>query len=97
MLSLGRGAHFQKMVVFIWPGPRATPGTFSFSQVQMCVVLENGALGSLNVDKNDLQELFPNKVYFKGSHGDQREGCTETHSNRDRSIKLSPRRANDHF
>ena len=39
--------------------------------------------------------FFPNKVYFKGSHGVQREECTETHSNR--SFNPRPRRANDHF
>ena len=36
------------------------------------------------------QAYFPNKVYFKGSDGDQREGRTETHSNRDRSIQAEP-------
>ena len=44
-----------------------------------------------------IKRISLTKFTLKGSHGGQREGCTETHSNRDRSSGLSPRRVNCNF
>ena len=58
--SCGPGAvHiFEKVSVFTQPGPLSLNGSFSFSQLEMCAVLERGALGSLKRVKNGHQERF---------------------------------------
>ena len=49
---------FDKMRVFLQPGPLSLNGSFPFSQLEMCAVLERGALGSLKRVKNGHQERF---------------------------------------
>ena len=57
--SGGGAVHiFQKISVFTQPGPRSLIGYFPFSQLEMCAVLERGALGSLGWAKNGTQEVF---------------------------------------
>ena len=49
---------FKHMIVFTRGLPVQLLGSFSFSLLEIVVVLENGALGGLNSHKNYLQEIF---------------------------------------
>ena len=65
--SGGGAVHiFPKMSVFTQPGSLRLNGLFSFSQLEMCAVLERGALGSLGWAKNGVQERFF-ECFFGGS------------------------------
>ena len=57
--SGGGAVHlFRKMTVFSRPGPLRLNGSFLFSQLEMCAVLERGALGSLKRVRNGHPERF---------------------------------------
>ena len=57
--SGGGAVHiFPKMSVFTRQGPLRLNGRFSFSELEMCAVLERGALGSLKRAKKCNPERF---------------------------------------
>ena len=53
------------ILIFTRPGPRDPRGLFLFSQLEMCAVLERGALGSLGWVKNGVQERCF-ECFFRG-------------------------------